>query len=181
LNSARFALGAAPCRICIDFALKVCNRFPAPIATETTGIAMPCLRLETLAIGFCASLIACSGQGQSDPPTATINLPSARPASINGNYNGIKQLVSGAAISCGTQDIFSLQVQDSRFRYVLNQPQVPWRPSVTFNVVIAPNGSFHAASGAAYIDGKVSQGHMQGQIVGDSCGFQFEADNVGSF
>ena len=48
-------------------------------------------------------------------------------------------------------------------------------------VVIAPDGSFHAGSGATYIDGKASQGHMQGQIVGDACGYQFEADNVGSF
>jgi len=145
------------------------------------GNIMPCARSDILALGFCAGLIGCTGPGQSDPPVAAINPPLARPASINGKYNGIVQLVTGGAVSCGTEDIFSLQVQESAFRYVLSQPQVPWRTSVTFNVVIAPDGSFHARSGAAYLDGKVGQGHMQGQIVGDACGFRFEADNVGSF
>ena len=96
------------------------------------------------------------------------------------NYNGVKQLVTGAAMSCGTQDIFTLQVQNRAFHYVLNQPEAR-RPSVTFDVVITPDGSFHGGSGAADIDGKAAQGHMQGQIVGDACGYQFEADNVGSF
>ena len=36
-------------------------------------------------------------------------------------------------------------------------------------------------AGTAYIKGQVKQGHMQGQIVGDSCAFSFEADNTGSF
>ncbi len=139
------------------------------------------LRSEILTIGFCACLIGCTGSGQSDPPAGASGPPLAQPASINGNYNGVKQLVTGAAMSCGTQDIFTLQVQNRAFRYVLNQPQVPWRQSVTFDVVITPDGSFHAGSGAAYIDGKASQGHMQGQIVGDACGYQFEADSVGSF
>jgi hypothetical protein len=64
---------------------------------------------------------------------------------------------------------------------VLQQPQVPWRPTVTFAVDIAPDGSFVTKSGAAFIKGQVKQGHMQGQIVGDACGFSFEADNDGSF
>jgi hypothetical protein len=139
------------------------------------------LRSEILAIGFCACLIGCTGSGQSDPPAVTSGPPLAQPTSINGNYNGVKQLVTGAAMSCGTQDIFTLQVQNRAFHYVLNQPEVPWRPSVTFDVVITPDVSFHGGSGAAYIDGKAAQGHMQGQIVGDACGYQFEADNVGSF
>ena len=139
------------------------------------------LRSEILDIGFCACLIGCTGSGQSDPPAVTSGPPLAQPTSINGNYNGVKQLVTGAPMSCGTQDIFTLQVQNRAFHYVLNQPEVPWRPSVTFDVVITPDGSFHGGSGATYIDGKASQGHMQGQIVGDACGFQFEADNVGSF
>jgi hypothetical protein len=104
-----------------------------------------------------------------------------RPVPIDGSYNGLMQRASGTIDSCGTQDVFTLQVRNNAFTYVLSQPQVPWRPSVTFGVAIAPDGSFHAASGAAHIDGTVVQGHMQGQIVGDSCGFQFEADNSGSF
>jgi hypothetical protein len=142
---------------------------------------MPPLRAKVLAIGFCACLTGCTGSGQSDPPAGANGPPLAQPVSINGNYNGVMQLVTGAALSCGTQDVFTLHVQNRAFRYVLSQPQVPWRQSVTFDVVIAPDGSFHAGTGAAYIDGKVAQGHMQGQIVGDSCGFQFEADSVGSF
>jgi hypothetical protein len=133
------------------------------------------------AIGCCACLIGCSGPPPPAPSAAATDPPPARPVPVNGSYNGVTQLVSGAATSCGTGDIFTLQVQNGMFRYQLQQPQVPWRPSVTFSAAIAPDGSFHAASGAAYIDGKVAQGHMQGQIVGDSCGFQFEADNTGSF
>jgi hypothetical protein len=139
------------------------------------------LRCQILVLTFCASLIGCSGSGASDPAAPSINPPSALPVSIDGNYNGVMQLVTGGAISCGTQDTLGLQVRNRAFRYVLDQPQVPWRRSVTFDVVIAPDGTFHAGSGAAYIDGKAVQGHMQGQIVGDSCGFEFEADNTGTF
>jgi hypothetical protein len=60
-------------------------------------------------------------------------------------------------------------------------PQVPWRSQRSFDVVIAPDGSFQVQSGPAYIRGQVSQGHMQGQIVGDVCSYQFEADNSGTW
>ena len=63
----------------------------------------------------------------------------------------------------------------------LNQPQVSWQPQRSFDVVIAPDGSFQVQSGPAYIRGQVSQGHMQGQIVGDVCSYQFEADNSGTW
>jgi hypothetical protein len=126
-------------------------------------------------------LSACSGsQSQNEPPPAP-DPPLARTVPIDGNYNGLMQLASGTTDACGSQDVFTLQVRNNAFSYVLNQPQVPWRPSVTFAVTIEQDGSFHATSGAAHIDGTVAQGHMQGQIVGDSCGFQFEADNSGSF
>ncbi|HME21004.1 MAG TPA: hypothetical protein VKI44_06535 [Acetobacteraceae bacterium] len=75
----------------------------------------------------------------------------------------------------------TLQVTNHAYHYVLNQRQVPWQPQRSFDVVIAPDGSFHAQAGPAYIRGQVSQGHMQGQIVGDACGYQFEADNSGTF
>jgi hypothetical protein len=166
--------------MCADCALLACDLRRTDI-DRATGITMPPLRFKLLAVGFCACLIGCTGSGQSDPPAGASGPALAQPTSINGNYNGVKQLVTGAAMSCGTQDIFTLQVRNRAFHYVLNQPEVPWRQSVTFDVVITPDGSFHAGSGAAYIDGKASQGHMQGQIVGDACGYQFEADNVGSF
>jgi hypothetical protein len=149
-------------------------------ATISTRPEVPVPPL-TRAFGCCALLIGCSAPQPPAPPAAAIDPPPTRPVSVNGSYNGVTQLVTGAATSCGTGDIFTLQVQNGAFRYELHQPQVPWRPSVTFSAAIAPDGSFHAASGAAYIDGKVTQGHMQGQVVGDACGFQFEADNTGTF
>ena len=84
-------------------------------------------------------------------------------------------------MSCGTQDSLSLQVRNGTFNYVLAQPQVPWQPRRVFQVTIAPDGSFQAQSGAAYIQGVVRGGHMQGQIVGDACGYRFEADGTGAW
>jgi hypothetical protein len=55
---------------------------------------------------------------------------------------------------------------------------VPWRPAASFNVSIAPDGSFQATADTAYFDGKVNQGHMQGKIDGDSRGFWFTADST---
>jgi hypothetical protein len=138
-------------------------------------------RIQAYALGLSMCLFACNSPVSPDPPTQAVQAPPPAPVPVDGDYNGMMQLVSGPSERCGTQDIFGLQVRDHGFRYVLNQPQVPWRPKVTFSVSIAPDGSFHAASGAAYIDGSLSQGHMQGQVVGDSCGFQFEADRGGTF
>jgi len=139
------------------------------------------LRLRAIAAMVCGSLSACSGSQSQNASPPIPDPPPARPVPIDGSYNGVMQLVSGSADSCGTQDIFTLQVRNRAFSYVLRQPQVPWRPSVPFGVSIGPDGSFHAASGGAQIDGTIAQGHMQGQIVGDACGFRFEADNVGTF
>ena len=44
-----------------------------------------------------------------------------------------------------------------------------------------PFTSTEAQSGAAYIQGVVRGGHMQGQIVGDACGYRFEADGTGAW
>ncbi len=91
------------------------------------------------------------------------------------------QLTSGSADSCGTSNIFRVVVQNSAFRFVLNQPQVPWQPQRVFTATIAPDGSFNAGADVAYMRGTARQGHMQGQIVGDACQFQFEADSDGTF
>ena len=48
-------------------------------------------------------------------------------------------------------------------------------------VVIAPDGSFQQQSGVAYIMGRISGGHMQGEIAGDACGYRFEADRSGTW
>jgi len=126
-------------------------------------------------------LAGCMSSAQPDPPPVAAGPPLAIAKSVDGSYNGVAQLASGSPDSCGTQDILSLRVRANAFQYVLQQPQVPWRPSVTFAVSIAPDGSFVSNAGTAYIKGQVKQGHMQGQIVGDSCAFSFEADNTGSF
>jgi hypothetical protein len=139
------------------------------------------LRLRSLPTGLLAMLASCMSPAQTDPPPVAQGPPLAIARSIDGSYNGVAQLASGSPDACGTQDIFSLKVRANAFKYVLQQPQVPWRPSVTFAVSIAPDGSFASYSGTAYIKGQVKQGHMQGQIVGDSCAFSFEADNTGSF
>ena len=123
-------------------------------------------------------VVGCSTERAPPPPVAVA--PSA-PVPIDGTYNGVMQLARGSADRCGTQDIFTLTVRDNAFRYVLNQPQVPYRPRRTFNVTIDPTGAFQAQDGTSYIRGTVSQGHMQGQLIGDACGYQFEADNTGSF
>ena|SRR5689334_20581698 len=139
------------------------------------------LRLRSLSSGLFAMLAGCTSPAQPDPPPVAAGPPLAIAKSVDGNYNGVAQLASGSPDACGTQDIISLRVSANAFQYVLQQPQVPWRPSVTFAVSIAPDGSFASNAGTAYIKGQVKQGHMQGQIVGDSCAFSFEADNTGSF
>jgi hypothetical protein len=72
-------------------------------------------------------------------------------------------------------------VANDAFSYTLNQPQVPWKPVRSFDVTIASDGSFQAQSGAAYIRGTVSAGHMAGDIIGDACGYHFEADRSGTW
>jgi len=122
------------------------------------------------------------GCSDGDPPSApTPNPASPRVTSVNGTYNGVMQLTSGPSGSCGTSDIFTVTVQNKTFQFVLNQPQVPWQPQRVFNATIASDGSFNAGTGVAYMRGTASQGHMQGQIVGDACQFQFEADSDGTF
>jgi hypothetical protein len=139
------------------------------------------LSAGSFAMGICSLVVGCADAPNAPPATTAAASPPARIVPIDGSYNGVTQLVSGTAISCGSQDILTLQVHNHTFLYVLNQPQVPWQPQRSFEVVIAPDGAFQAQSGPAYIRGRVNQGHMQGQIVGDACGYQFEADNSGTF
>lgn len=142
--------------------------------------------MASLQFGLAASAMCMAAAGCTStpppPPVAPIAVTQpSRPVSVNGTYNGITQLVQGSAMSCGTQDMLTLHVADNSFGYTLNQPQVPWQPVRSFNVVIASDGSFQAQSGAAYIRGAVSGTHMAGDIVGDACGYHFEADSSGTF
>ena len=134
-----------------------------------------------VALSICALVVGCTDATQAPAQTTMAASPPARNIPIDGSYNGLAQLVSRAAMSCGTQDMMSLEVKGRAFRYVLNQAQVPWQPQRSFVVVIAQDGSFQGQSGPAYIRGQVNQGHMQGQIVGDACGYRFEADRSGTW
>ena len=115
------------------------------------------------------------------PPVAMAAPRPARPVPIDGAYNATMQLVMGPAISCGSQDQTTMTVTNNAFHYNLAQPQIPWQPVRSFNVIIAPGGAFQAQSGTASIRGNVSAGHMSGDIVGDACSYHFEADRSGTW
>lgn len=138
------------------------------------------LRLRPAALMLCAYLSGCAAPVAPPLAPAPVAAP-AGPVSYDGTYNGLLQLMNGSAFACGNQDVFIVRVASSTFRYVLNQPQVDWRPTITFDLTIGNEGGFQTQSGAAYVRGQVSSGHMQGEIVGDACGFQFEADNSGTW
>jgi hypothetical protein len=139
------------------------------------------LQFDRVTMAACMAAAGCTITPQSSPVAPVAVTQPARPVSVNGTYNGITQLVRGAAMSCGTEDMLTLRVVDNAFSYTLNQPQVTWQPVRSFNVAIAPDGSFQAQSGTASIRGTVSGGHMAGDIVGDACGYHFEADSSGTF
>jgi hypothetical protein len=134
-----------------------------------------------VAVATCVAAAGCASAPLSSPVTPAAAVQPTRPVSASGTYNGITQLVQGPAMSCGTQDMLTLHVVGNTFGYILNQPQVSWQPVRSFNVVIAPDGSFQAQSGTAYIRGTVSGSHMAGDIVGDACAYHFEADSSGTF
>jgi hypothetical protein len=139
------------------------------------------LQLDLAIVGTCIAAAGCTSTPPPPPLAPVAVIQPARPVLVNGTFNGITQLVQGAAMSCGTQDMLTLHVVDDAFGYTLNQPQVVWQPTRSFNVVIAPDGSFQANSGAAYIRGTVNGTHMAGDIVGDACNYHFEADSSGTF
>jgi hypothetical protein len=89
------------------------------------------------------------------------------------------QLSRGEAINCGNDNPITLHVVDHAFTYRLNQPQAEWRPVIVFNAAIGPDGGFNARSGPDSMSGSVSGGNMQGVIIGDICGFSFNASRGG--
>ena len=136
------------------------------------------LSSDVMILAFCAGLAGCV---EAPPPLPQAAAQPAGPGQMNGSYNGWMQLSSGPALSCGTQNTFTIEVRNNAFRYVLDQPQVPWKRQRIYDVVIKADGTFHAASGAAYVSGRVNQGRMQGEIVGDACGYTFQADRLGTW
>jgi len=157
------------------------GRMIGAVDHETWLKAMTTLVAGASALAICALACGCTDTPEASRQSTVAALPPVRTVPIDGSYNGIAQLVTGAPTSCGTQVMGTLQVQNRMFHYVLDQPQVPWQPQRAFDVVIAPDGSFQAQAGSAYLRGQVNQGHMQGQMVGDACGYRFEADNSGTF
>ena len=130
------------------------------------------MTMWSVAVG--ATLAACS----SSP--SHITAPAPRPVAIDGTYGGVLQLSRGQAINCGNTDPITLHVKNHAFTYQLDQPQADWRPVIVFTAMIAPDGSFNARSGPDSMSGRVANGTMRGQIIGDICGFSFVADRGGA-
>jgi hypothetical protein len=135
--------------------------------------------LATLTLGVL--LASCSTPPPPPPPPPVVAGPPLKPAPIDGTYDGIRSVIRGGNVSCGTQDPITLHVANHAFHYVLNQPGIPWQPTRVFDVTIAPDGSFQTQAGTAYMRGLVGGGHMQGEISGDACAYAFEADSSGSW
>lgn len=120
---------------------------------------------------ICLTLAACNRP----PPPAAVTAP----VPIDGTYGGFRQLSRGQAIDCGNLDTISIQVKSHAFTYRLSQPQADWRPVIVFSATIAADGTFNAQSGPDSMSGHVANGSMQGQIIGDVCGFTFSAAHGG--
>ena len=121
-------------------------------------------------------LAACS-----TPPPPAAAAPPPKPVPIDGTYGGVMQLSRGDAMSCGDENPITLEVKDHSFTYRLSQPRAEWKPNIVFTATIGPDGSFNARSGPDSMSGQVSQGTMQGVIVGDICGFNFNAARGGTW
>jgi len=132
-----------------------------------------------LGVGLAAG---CAGKPPPPPPPAPAVAAPAGPAAVDGTYQGMKQLVRGGdgpGMLCGQMDPFAVTVAGRAFRYVLNQPEVPYQPTRTFDVTIDADGNFKATNGPAYITGSAGGGTMQGQLSGDACGYVFQANRLG--
>jgi hypothetical protein len=127
------------------------------------------------ALSAAIGLPGCSKPAPADPG------PPPLPVPIDGTYGGVMQLSRGDPMNCGNQDPISIVVKDHSFTFRLSQPQASWKPFIDFTATIGPDGTFNARSGPDSMSGSVSQGSMQGQIIGDVCGFAFSADHGGTY
>jgi hypothetical protein len=154
--------------------------FPALVALfGGRGHILGGLRFCLAIAALCGAVSGCT---TTPPPIAPTPVAAPTlPVSVNGTYNGVMQLVQGLPTSCGTDNMFTLSVTNNAFSYTLNQPQVPGQPTRVFNVVIASNGSFQTAPGAVFMRGTASGTHIAGDIVGDACGYHFDADSSGTW
>jgi len=136
----------------------------------------PSAAITVLGLSLGITLTACSGP---PAPAPIANVPPPPP--IDGTYDGVMQLSRGAAINCGNENPIMLHVANHAFTYRLNQPRAEWNPVIEFNAVIGPDGAFNARSGPDSMSGNVSGGSMQGVIIGDICGFSFNASRGGTW
>jgi hypothetical protein len=137
------------------------------------------LRSASLRIAWILPLLAAGCAAKPPPPPAPVVAAPVGPVSVDGIYQGNRQLVrgrNGPGILCGQIDPLTLTVKGRAFQYVLHQPEVQYQPTRTFNVTINDDGTFRAVDGPAYMDGAAGGGTMQGEVSGDACGYVFQAD-----
>ena len=127
------------------------------------------------------SVLALAGCSSPSPPPLPPIAPISGPQPIDGTYHGLAQLIRGDEMNCGNMDEFSVVVTNHTVNFKLPQPQADWKPVVTFAAPIGADGSFDAESGTSFMRGTLVDGHMQGRISGDICGFSFNADRDGTF
>jgi hypothetical protein len=135
-----------------------------------------------VAVRMAACGLLLAGCAARDPARALPSPPLAAggPVSPDGVYNGMMQTVRGGEL-CGSSDSVVITVRGNGFRYVLYQPQVPEQRTRAFDVTIGEHGRFDAVDGPTFIRGTVGDGHMQGEIAGDACGYDFQADRTGTW
>jgi len=129
-------------------------------------------------------MAACSQQSDSAPQLPPVQRASTGPDTPDGLYNG--QLVASGSVGgslemCGYTDRFQLEIRNGKFRFTLSQPTVPYRRRLVFDVTVAPDGSFATSPGPTSMKGFVTLGHLQGQVVGDACSFDIQADRNGTW
>jgi hypothetical protein len=129
-----------------------------------------------LGLSLGAALAACSNP---PPPGPVVPAPPLPP--IDGTYGGVMQLNRGTAINCGNDNPITLHVENHAFTYQLNQPQAEWKPVIVFKAMIGPDGAFNAQVGPDSMSGSIAGGNMQGSIMGDVCGFSFNASRGGTW
>ncbi len=136
---------------------------------------------------FAGLLVMLTGCQQPIDPAAQLP-PVARakpgPVDPDGTYQGqliSKGAVASGAFGCGSIDSLPLTIRDRKLRLVLAQPEIPYRTRIVFDVTISDDGTFASPSEETYMRGSVSDGHLQGQVVGDACSFSLEADRNGSW
>jgi hypothetical protein len=135
----------------------------------------PSNAITIMGAALSVTLAACVVSPPAPPPAA------APPPPIDGTYGGVMQLSRGEAMNCGNENPITLQVQNHMFTYRLGQPQAEWNPVLVFTATIGPDGAFNAQVGPDSMSGTVSAGVMQGQIIGDICGFSFNATHGGTW